>query len=104
LAPSLRVAAQIGPYFVLALDGGVAAAFGLGSRLAQFSLATPSALVVLTGPSCPAHPAIGERRHRMNLPDAPVAHEGFFALISSALYFRQGSVYEMDRDRTFANR
>ena len=45
LAPSLRVAAQIGPYFVLALDGGVATAFGLGSRLAQFSLATPSALV-----------------------------------------------------------
>ncbi|MGD0738272.1 MAG: hypothetical protein ABR957_01665 [Terracidiphilus sp.] len=30
MAPSLRVAAQIGPYFILALDGGPATAFGLG--------------------------------------------------------------------------
>ena len=30
LAPSLRVAAQIGPYCVLALGGGVATALGLG--------------------------------------------------------------------------
>jgi hypothetical protein len=30
LAPSLRVAAQIGPYFVLALSGGLATVLGLG--------------------------------------------------------------------------
>ena len=30
LAPSLRVAAQIGPYFVLALSGGLATDLGLG--------------------------------------------------------------------------
>jgi hypothetical protein len=30
LAPSLRVAAQIGPYCVLALSGGLATALGLG--------------------------------------------------------------------------
>jgi hypothetical protein len=29
MAPSVRVAAQIGPYFVLALDLGVTKAFGL---------------------------------------------------------------------------
>jgi hypothetical protein len=30
MAPSHWVAAQIGPYFILALDGGPATAFGLG--------------------------------------------------------------------------
>ena len=30
MTPSLRVAAKIGPYFILALDGGPATAFGLG--------------------------------------------------------------------------
>ena len=30
LAPSLRVAAKIRPYFILALDGGPATAFGFG--------------------------------------------------------------------------
>jgi hypothetical protein len=30
MAPSLWVAEKIGPYFILALDGGPATAFGLG--------------------------------------------------------------------------
>ena len=51
LAPSLRVAAQIGPYFVAGLDFGTTKAVRPTPRLARFSLATPLAPIVLTGPN-----------------------------------------------------
>ena len=52
LVPSLRVAVKIGSCFVEILGCGVATARRgeIPPRLNRFSLATPSALVVLTGP------------------------------------------------------
>jgi len=41
LAPSLRVAARIRPYFILALDGGPATAFGLGFVSAPWTKTCP---------------------------------------------------------------
>jgi hypothetical protein len=41
----------MGPYFILVLDSGPATTFGLGFVWPPFPLATPSALLVLTGPS-----------------------------------------------------
>jgi hypothetical protein len=37
IGPSLRVAGKIRPYFILAIDGGPATAFGLGFVWPDFS-------------------------------------------------------------------
>ena len=50
MAPSLRVAAQIRPYFILALDGGPATAFGLGF------ISTPRTKTCPSGPRVPGAP------------------------------------------------
>ena len=50
IGPSLRVAARMRPYFVVRLDFGTTKPVRRTPRLASFSLATPVAPIVLTGP------------------------------------------------------
>ena len=54
-APSLRVVAQMGSYFVASLDFETTKALRPAPRLTRFSLATPLAPIVLTGPSLDGH-------------------------------------------------
>ena len=63
MAPSLRVAAEMRPYFVPGLDGGACHSLRPSPRLAEFSLATPSIPIVLTGPSGDARRQSGLHRN-----------------------------------------